>query len=262
MELQFTHRDTVLVTGASRGIGAAVVKGFVAEGVTDVHVVGRDSGSLGALGAEVLADFGVKLHLHPLDLADAGHRRELADTVADVDVLVNNAGAIPAGPLSGADLDRWRTAWELKVWGYIDLTRDAMARMSERGSGVIINMIGASGERHDASYVAGSVGNAALMAFTRTVGAQSLDSGVRVVGVNPGPVETERLANLLRGRAADQLDDEERWRELTTTYPGGRIATVDEVSDLTVFLASRRAGYISGTIVTLDGGMSWRGSIL
>lgn len=262
MDLQFTQNDTVLVTGASRGIGAAITKGFVAEGVSTVHVVSRDRASLKQLSQEIRSEYGVEIHSHPLDLADAGSRRELEETLAAVDVLVNNAGAIPAGPLAGADLERWRSAWDLKVWGYIDLAQLALARMTEHGSGVIINIIGASGERHDASYVAGSVGNAALMAFTRTVGAYSLDQGVRVVGVNPGPVETDRLTGVLRARAGDQLGDEDQWRSLTASYPAGRIATVQDVSDLTVFLASRRAGYISGTIATLDGGMSWRGSIL
>lgn len=262
MDLLYLAADSVLVTGASRGIGASVVRGFAAEGVRDIHVVGRDLGSLDRLAHEVRAEHGVDLHLHALDLTDADHRRELAETVAQIDILVNNAGAIPAGPLAGADLERWHEAWDLKVWGYVALTQIALDNMTARGNGVVVNMIGASGERHDASYAAGSAGNAALMAFTRTVGAYALDQGVRVVGVNPGPVETERLSGVLRARAAERLGDEERWRELTATYPGGRIATVEEVADLTVFVASRRASYVSGTIVTIDGGMSWRGSIL
>ncbi|WP_375000675.1 short-chain dehydrogenase/reductase [Aeromicrobium sp. CTD01-1L150] len=262
MDLQYTADDTVLVTGASRGIGAALVRGLVAEGVEDIHVVGRDRESLRALGAEIHTTSDVHLHEHVLDLSDAAQRRELSGLVEQVDVLVNNAGAIPAGALEGADLPRWQASWDLKVWGYVELAKFALSQMSRRGHGVIVNMIGASGERHDASYLAGSMGNAALMAFTRTVGAQSLDEGIRVVGVNPGPVETERLARILRERAADRWGDPDRWRELTAHYPAGRIATVEEVADLAIFLASRRASYISGTIVTLDGGMSWTGSIL
>jgi hypothetical protein len=80
----------------------------------------------------------------------------------------------------------------LKVFGYINLTREIYRRMRARSAGVIVNVIGLAGERHVPTYIAGTSGNAALMAFTRALGAQSVDYGIRVVGVNPGCVETER----------------------------------------------------------------------
>jgi NAD(P)-dependent dehydrogenase (short-subunit alcohol dehydrogenase family) len=100
------------------------------------------------------------------------------------------------------------------------------------------------------------------MAFTRALGGVSLDYGVRVVGVNPGPVETDRMVRLMKRRATDLFGDENRWRELFDRYPAGRPATVEEVADLMVFLASPRAAYITGTIVTIDGGIAARGSII
>jgi NAD(P)-dependent dehydrogenase (short-subunit alcohol dehydrogenase family) len=100
------------------------------------------------------------------------------------------------------------------------------------------------------------------MAFTRALGGQSLDFGVRVVGVNPGPVETERMVKINKRRALDWYGDESRWEELRARYPAGRPASADEVADLMVFLASPRAAYITGTIVTIDGGIAARGSII
>jgi NAD(P)-dependent dehydrogenase (short-subunit alcohol dehydrogenase family) len=100
------------------------------------------------------------------------------------------------------------------------------------------------------------------MAFTRALGGQSLDFGVRVVGVNPGPVETERMVKINKRRALDWYGDESRWQELREKYPGGRPASAEEVADLMVYLASPRAGYITGTIVTIDGGIAARGSII
>ena len=134
--------------------------------------------------------------------------------------------------------------------------------MKARGDGVIINDIGNSGENWDANYIAGSTGNAALMAFTKALGGQSLDFGVRVVGVNPGPVETERMLKINKRRAIDMYGDESRFEELRAMYPGGRPATADEIADLMLFLASPRAAYITGTIVTIDGGIASRGSII
>jgi NAD(P)-dependent dehydrogenase (short-subunit alcohol dehydrogenase family) len=134
--------------------------------------------------------------------------------------------------------------------------------MKARRSGVIINDIGNSGENWDANYIAGSTGNAALMAFTKALGGQSLDYGVRVVGVNPGPVETDRMIKINKRRALDLWGDENRHVELRAKYPGGRPASSQEVADLMVFLASPRAAYITGSIVTIDGGISARGSII
>ena len=89
-----------------------------------------------------------------------------------------------------------------------------------------------------------------------------MDSGVRVVAVNPGPVDTGRMEKMLRQRATSMLGDEARWEELLARFPAGRAATPDEVADLIVFLASSRAAYISGCEVTIDGGITSRASVV
>jgi NAD(P)-dependent dehydrogenase (short-subunit alcohol dehydrogenase family) len=204
----------------------------------------------------------VAVRTYARDLSDDAAMRALAAEAGDVDVLVNNAGDIPAGPLDVVDDAAWRRGWDLKVFGYISLTRAYYERMRARGEGVIVNDIGNSGENFDARYIAGSSGNASLMAFTRALGGASLDHGVRVVGVNPGPVATDRMLKLMKRRAVDWYGDESRWEELYDKYPGKRPATAEEVADLILFLASPRAGYITGTIVTIDGGIASRGSII
>ena len=114
----------------------------------------------------------------------------------------------------------------------------------------------------DFDYVAGSTGNAALMAFTRAVGGRGLKDKVRVVGVNPGPVATERIDRILRGRAEKNLGDANRAGELMAKLPLGRAATVEEISDLIAFLASDLSAYTAGTIVTVDGGAASAKSII
>ncbi len=133
--------------------------------------------------------------------------------------------------------------------------------MKERRRGVIINIIGVGGEKLYAMYIAGAVGNAGLMALTRAIGAVSPDDGVRVVGVNPGPVMTDRIEVLGRKRAARLYGDESRWRESLAKMPFGRPASCDEIAAAVVFLASDLSAYTSGTIVTIDGGLAYRSAL-
>jgi len=117
------------------------------------------------------------------------------------------------------------------------------------------------GERLDATYIAGAMGNAGLMAFTRAIGGKSTQFNVRVVGVNPGPVLTDRVEVLGRKRAATQYGDENRWRESFAKMPYGRPASTDEIAATVVFLASDLSSYTSGTIVTIDGGIANSGGM-
>ena len=252
---------TVLITGASKGIGLAAAHAFAAEGC-HLHLAARDGAALAAAKAEIEQAHPVKVGIHPMDLAAPGAMAALAEAAGHVDILVNNAGDIPAGPIESLDFAVVRRGFQLKVLGYMELSQIYYARMKAAGGGVIVNDIGNSGENWDANYIAGSTGNAAVMAFTRALGGVSLDDGIRVVGVNPGPVATDRMVKLMKRRALDTHGDEGRWEELFDNYPGGRPATPEEVAELMVFLASARAAYITGTVVTIDGGIAARGSII
>jgi NAD(P)-dependent dehydrogenase (short-subunit alcohol dehydrogenase family) len=248
---------TALVTGASKGIGLAVAKALAAEGC-NLHLVARTKETLEAAREAIRSRHQAAVTLHKLDLSQSASVGELATACRDIDILVNNAGAIPGGSVDMVDEARWRAAWDLKVFGYINMTRQFLALMQQRGHGVILNVIGLAGEKPDAGYVAGSAGNASLMAFSRAVGSTSLDRGVRVLAVNPGPVETDRIVTLMRTRAERELGDAGRWQEYMKKLPLARAAKAEEVADLVVFLVSDRASYISGTVYAIDGGLGSR----
>lgn len=260
MNLDLSGR-TALVTGGSKGIGLAVAKALAAEGCC-LHLAARDPADLERAAAAIRQAHGVEVHLHTADLSQTAAVEALAEASEGVDILINNAGAIPGGALDTIDDATWRRSWDLKVFGYVTLTRAVYASMRARRQGVIVNVIGVAGQTPVASYISGSAANAALMMFTRALGGVSLDDGVRVVGVNPGPVATDRMVTLMRTRAASELGDVERWSELLSRLPGGRPAKPEEVADLVVFLASDRAAYITGTVVTIDGGLSARGRLV
>ena len=245
----------VLITGASKGIGAAAAEAFAEEGC-HLRLAARSGDQLKALTERLRSQHQIDAAAHMVDLRKPEDVARLAQEAADIDILVNNAGDIPGGSLDKIDEATWRHAWDLKVFGFINLTRLVYAQMKARGHGVIINDIGNAGEKFDANYICGSAGNAALMAFTRALGGKSLADNIRVVGINPGPVGTDRFVTLMKTRAKSQFGDESRYQEFQKGLPLGRPAHPREIGDLMAFLASDRAGYTTGVIYTVDGGIA------
>jgi NAD(P)-dependent dehydrogenase (short-subunit alcohol dehydrogenase family) len=241
---------TALITGASQGIGEATAESFAREGC-NVRIAARRKEELDAIATRLAKSYGVKTQTFAIDLSKSGELDKLAEANRDIDILVNNAGAIPFGPMTAIDEATWRAAWDLKVFGYINLTRRIYAQMKERGGGVIVNDCGAAGERFNPDYLAGAMGNAALITMSRALGSRSLQDKIRVLCVNPGPVKTPRLITQARRRALAAHGSEDRWEEMV----GDRhIADPSEVADLIVFLASPRCPSVTGSAHNIDGG--------
>ncbi len=246
-----------LVTGGSKGIGRACAQVLAEEGCA-VTIASRDAQTLAAAAADIRAKTGVEVQWQAADLSQRGVAEALAAAAGELDILVNNAGAIPGGDLQKVDEDTWRRAWDLKVFGYINLTRAVYARMKAKNSGVIVNVLGNAGEKLNAAYIAGSTANAGLMAFTRTLGGASPADGIRVVGVSPGPVATDRLLSLYKQMAATKLGDANRYEELFKGMAFERPATAEEIAWTVAFAASERSSYTSGIYITVDGGLAAR----
>src|SRR5450432_2609608 len=151
MDLQLTGK-TALITGGSKGIGRATAEVLAGEGC-NVILVARDQATLDEAAAAIRAKRQVNVRTIAADLSNDAAVRKVAAEAGDLDILVNNAGAIPPGDVLSIDDATWRTAWDLKVFGYISFCRAVYARMKTRKTGVIINVIGAAGESFPTNYI-------------------------------------------------------------------------------------------------------------
>jgi NAD(P)-dependent dehydrogenase (short-subunit alcohol dehydrogenase family) len=249
MDLGLKGRN-VLVTGGSKGIGLACVQRFAAEGC-NLHLVSRDQGRLDAARAAVRARHPVDVALHAADLRDGQAVKRVAAAAGAVDILVNNAGDIPGGSLLDIDEAAWRHAWDLKLFGYVNMTREVLGGMKARGRGVIVNVIGMAGEKPSYEYICGAVANAGLAAFTKGLGAKTPEFGVRVVAVHPPATRTDRIMTLVRNVAKQKYGDESRADEVLASGSFGRVIEPEQVADTVAFLASDRAGQLSGVVLNL-----------
>jgi 3-oxoacyl-[acyl-carrier protein] reductase len=240
------HGRKALVTGASQGIGLEIARRLAEEGC-DVVLAARTASDLENRARQLRADTGRTVEIDATDISDGDQVVALAQRHRDIDILINNAGAIPGGHLLDIDEATWRKSWDLKVFGYINMCREFYRAFKVRGRGTIVNVIGVAAVMRFPWYICGTSGNAAIVAFTNALGGESHKDGIRVIGVSPGPVMTERASQVLTQAGGDQAGQN----------PFGRDwATPAQIADVVVFVASDRASYVSGTIVNVDLGAS------
>ena len=255
MDLQLEHK-VVLITGASKGIGLACARAFLAEGAR-VALAARGADTLQAAVADLRA-VGADVIGVPADLTNTAQAERLAREVeaqlGPIDVLVNSAGAArrtPAPELTAAD---WHAAMDAKFFTYVHAMQAVLPAMRSRGSGAVVNVIGAGGKVASPTHLAGGAANAALMLATAGLAHAHAGAGLRINAVNPGPVLTERLQQGLEAEAAlAGITPEEARERAMRRAPMGRIALPEEIADVVVFLASARASYVNGALVSMDG---------
>jgi NAD(P)-dependent dehydrogenase (short-subunit alcohol dehydrogenase family) len=256
MELNL-DRKVAIVTGGSKGIGRATALGFLAEGAS-VFACARGQAALDETVAAAGHAAHERIDTIAADLTDASAIKRVVarclERFGRIDILINNAGSARPGPFMELSDEAWLADWTLKFFGYVRLAREVLAPMRRAGSGVIINIIGAAALNPRASYTIGGAANAALNHFTKAL-AEEAAPQVRVVGINPGPILTERLLKMRASLApaGSEQSPDEAFRGMT---PLERVGQPEEVADLILFLASPRAGFIHGANITIDGGLT------
>lgn len=242
-----------IVTGGSKGIGRATALGLIAEGGS-VLLCARGTDALNEVTAAA-GDARARIGTVAADLTDgAAIKRVVARCIelfGRVDILVNNAGSARTGEFLKLDDQAWIEDWQLKFFGYVRMAREVLPQMERQGGGVILNVIGAAATNPRRSYMIGGAANAALNHFTKALADEGSKAGVRVVGINPGPILTERLLKMRTGPTQSAESADEAFRKMT---PLGRVGKPEEVADLILFLVSARAGFIHGANITIDGG--------
>ena len=244
-----------LVTGGSKGIGFAIAKALAAEGCA-LRLVARDLASLQEARRNIQAEYKVEVLVESVNLSEPGAAEELAAAYPETEILINSAGAIGRGSLLNIDPVDFRDGFEGKVMSTIMLSRALYPHMIARKAGVMINIIGIAGERLNANSIGTSVANAALIAFTKAFGSETVNHGVRVVGINPGLIHTPRTESLLHPR---NDTDRQAYAKVMANLPYGRMGTPEEIANLAVFFASdAMSKYISGDVISVDAGTRFR----
>ncbi len=248
------EKKIALVTGGSKGIGFAIAKALASDGYA-LKLVARDSKSLEQAKNELINEFHIPVDIYSLNLSVEQNIKNLIPVFSDVDVLVNSAGAIGRGSILDIDPKNFKEAWDGKVMSTILLSRAACAQMYKKQSGVIINIIGTAGERLNAKSIGTTAANAALIAFTKALGSESVDHKVRVLGISPGLTRTGRTQNLLNPKTEV---DRKAYDAMLKNLPFGRMGEANEIADLALFLVSDKAQYISGEVISVDAGARFR----
>ena len=256
MELHLNGK-VALITGASRGIGAAVAIELAREGM-QVCLVARDQSKLHEVAASLTNSTGVQVQTLVADLRDpAEPARVVADAVArfgQLDLLVNNAGATKRADFFTLTEEDWQDGFALKFHGYVRATRAAWPHLRQsRGS--IVNIVGIGSRAGSAEFTIGGSVNVALLNFTKAMADIGVKDGVRVNAINPGLVETERFGRNIERVSRDHgFNREQAIAFLLSSHGTTRVGRPEEIGWLTAYLASDKADFIQGCVIDIDGG--------
>jgi NAD(P)-dependent dehydrogenase (short-subunit alcohol dehydrogenase family) len=260
MDLNLKGR-VAFVTGANRGIGAAIARALAREGVNLGLFVRNVDDCEKQVAAELRSTTGVKVSVSFIDFQRPDTMPPAVEQAVafhgGVDILVNSAGGAVRGHFHEVADRTWEECFMVKPLGLIRFTRTVLPHLEKSAQGRIINLAGTRGrEPTDFSAVAGPI-NMGTLSLTKLMANELGPKGITVNAINPGSTKGRRLDNLIQVLARERnITPKEAEAHIVDEVPMGRAVWAEDVADLAVFLASARAGMISGSAINVDGGRS------
>src|SRR3984957_16779796 len=250
---------SALITGANRGIGAAIAVELAKEGV-HLCLVARDLAKLNEVAATIRDTANVRAVVHAADLrepaAAADSVQVAIDTFGRLDILVNNAGATKRADFFTLTDEDFLDGFALKFHGYVRMNREAWPHLREV-KGNIINIVGIGSRAGSAEFTIGGAVNVAILNFTKAMADIGIKDGVRVNAINPGLIETERFGRNIERvtKLHDFANRAEAIAFLLKSHGSvARVGRPEEIGWLPAYLASEKADYMQGCIIDIDGG--------
>lgn len=248
-----------LVTGASRGLGFATALGLAREGV-EVGINSRSADSLRHAAERILNETGKQINILPGDVTDPVVPERLVLAAAEIfgglDLLVTNASGPPAGPFETFDDLAWQHAVELSFLSHVRLIRSALPYLRQSKAASVLTITSYSVKQPIPNLVLSNSVRSATTGLTKSLALELGKDGIRFNSILPAWTETERVQELISGRAAvNGTSVEEELRKQTLDSPLGRMGKPEEFANAAVFLLSPAASYITGVMLTVDGGM-------
>lgn len=256
MDLGLRERRA-LITGASKGIGKAIAFELAQEGV-HLALCARGNDALQVTAQELRERMGVRVLAQAADVKDADAVPAFVDAAArelgGLDIVVNNAGSALPGTFEEVDEVKWRADLDVKLFAAQRVIRAALPYLKQSTQARIVNINSIVGKQSTPGYIANSTDRAACLAFNKVLADNLAQYGILVNSVNPGNVKSEAWGTTLDYFAPDK-ELETYYAQLGHITPLGRVGDAQEIAAVVAFLASKRASYITGASIDVDGGL-------
>jgi 3-oxoacyl-[acyl-carrier protein] reductase len=258
MDLKLQGKSA-FIAGSSKGLGYAVARGLLLEGCR-VVINGRDQSRVTQAAEKLRAETGSEVFPLPADLTDPSAPQSLIEgtiqLLGGLDILITNAGGPPAGSFESFDETTWQKAIDLSLMSHVRLIRSALPHLRQSKAASVLTITSYSVKQPIPNLVLSNSIRAATVGLTKSLALELGSQGIRFNSILPGWTETERVVELMTSRAKQNgTTVEQEINQQSKDSPLGRMGRPDEFANAAVFLVSPAASYITGVMLTVDGGM-------